>query len=666
MTKLRTIVIALILAIAVILVFGRGGGFPFLAHWDDESNIAKNAAVANPSWERLAELWQRPNLGLYVPVTYTAWIGAGYLSRHIAADSLTAAPKPWVFHWLNIILHWLNCVILYVLLRKLSSESKGIPSEVAALMGALLFALHPLHVEPVLWASATKDVLGASFYGLTLLGFCKWLRASDRPGAWRWYWAAFTAATLAMLAKPASVTLPVALTGVTVAMAGLSRRRSIGLLPLWLLALAVVVLTKYLQPAEIAVSLPIWQRIVVASDALVFYLAKVLLPSSLVVDYARTPESVLSQPLTYVELAGLAVFIWSCWHWRRRGGAYIAGALVAFAVLLSPNLGLVGFTFQRISTVADRYAYLALAVPAWLVSSWLVRRSALSYCLVGVLLACLAVKSYMQVAIWRDGATLFGHSLALQPNSAIGHFVAGSFALDNHQTAPAISHFKDALRLSPNLERAQNGLGMVYIESGDYDLAVAQLQAVQPGTPWYFLAKTNLCVIHLRQGLMPLALQECQDAARGDPSCSECLLNLGAAYGQMGQYGDAITSFRSALSQEPSRRDAYINLLIAFAATGAADDAIREHQHVITLTPVGQDIPLAAIDSVMALNLDSLAERLLLESMAARDAQSSIYSRLGMLMTKQGKKDEASKHLRTALRLDPANQEAIRAMGHID
>lgn len=106
--------------------------------------------------------------------------------------------------------------------------------------------------------------------------------------------------------------------------------------------------------------------------------------------------------------------------------------------------------------------------------------------------------------------------------------------------------------------------------------------------------------------------------------------------------------------------------MIAFAATGAADDAIREHQHVITLTPVGQDIPLAAIDSVMALNLDSLAERLLLESMAARDAQSSIYSRLGMLMTKQGKKDEASKHLRTALRLDPANQEAIRAMGHID
>ena len=86
----------------------------------------------------------------------------------------------------------------------------------------------------------------------------------------------------------------------------------------------------------------------------------------------------------------------------------------------------------------------------------------------------------MQVAIWRDGATLFGHSLALQPNSAIGHFVAGSCALDNHQTAPAISHFKDALRLSPNLERAQNGLGMAYIESGDYDLAVAQLQAVQP------------------------------------------------------------------------------------------------------------------------------------------------------------------------------------------
>ena len=80
--------------------------------------------------------------------------------------------------------------------------------------------------------------------------------------------------------------------------------------------------------------------------------------------------------------------------------------------------------------------------------------------------------------------------------------------------------------------------------------------------------------------------------------------------------------------------------MIAFAATGAADDAIREHQHVITLTPVGQDIPLAAIDAVMALNLDSLAERLLLESMAARDAQSSIYSRLGMLMTKQGKKDE--------------------------
>ena len=295
--------------------------------WDDHIHLRDNPHLNPPTWAGLRALWAGPFEDLYSPLVYTVWAALAALAR--GADGVFS---PWPFHALCLAFHALNALLVFFLARRLVQDPR------AAAAGAALFALHPLQVEPVVWASGLKDVLCGTFALGALLML---VRAGDETTLRRraMFAGATVLYTLALLTKPAAVALPVVALGLERLALQRSRARVLTTFAVWaLLALPMVWVTSRAQPltAE-GFESPLLGRPVVALDALGFYLGKLLLPVPLTIDYGRTPLGVLANRTTILTvtfaLAALMLVLVGCAATaaRGRGGRHVRGAAASRA-----------------------------------------------------------------------------------------------------------------------------------------------------------------------------------------------------------------------------------------------------------------------------------------------------------------------------------------------
>ena len=132
--------------------------------WDDQATIQDNPRLNPPSWDTVWFYWttasEEKTMGLYVPVTWTVWTGLASISHLISRGIL----NPSLFHATNVLLHSITALLVFELLMELFGAL------IPAVIGALLFALHPVQVETVGWASGTKDLLCGLFFGGLAVG----------------------------------------------------------------------------------------------------------------------------------------------------------------------------------------------------------------------------------------------------------------------------------------------------------------------------------------------------------------------------------------------------------------------------------------------------------------------------------------------------------------
>jgi hypothetical protein len=155
----RGVVAVLLLAGVTLAVFGRVIGHEF-AWWDDQMTIHHNPRYNPVSADKVREVWVKPVDGLYAPVTYTYWGALARVAEMPAADEVGIHLDARVYHAGSLVLHLASVLVVFSLLRLLSRNVW------AATGGAMLFAVHPVQVESVAWASGAKDLLCG------LLGVC--------------------------------------------------------------------------------------------------------------------------------------------------------------------------------------------------------------------------------------------------------------------------------------------------------------------------------------------------------------------------------------------------------------------------------------------------------------------------------------------------------------
>jgi protein O-mannosyl-transferase len=431
---LRTCAIALLLAAAILATFAPTFHAQFL-HWDDEPLIYQNPHLNPPNLAGLEWHWTHPHVSMYVPLAYTTW---WLLAR------FSGGAHPLVFHLANLAVHWFSSWMVFLILRRLTGKTWP------AVAGAWLFAVHPLQVEPVAWATGMKDLLSGA---LSLAALALYLNWAQRK-RYSIYAEALALYLLALLAKPAAISVPLIAAAIEIVWLGNSWKRAATWLVPWLiLAIPIVIVAKNLQPAQ-EISNPLLARPLVAADALAFYLFKLIYPQNLGVVYGRQPAMILHPiwhgiapvAVTWIvpTLAAIGVFIF------RRYRGLVAAALV-FVFALLPTLGLVHFDFQRYSTVADRYVYVAMLGPAMLAAWWLARSPGPkpTTAAIGVL-AALSARSFMQAQTWHDNLTLFHNAVIVDPASAAMHRGYGVALNDAGDVADATEQYLILLKLQPN------------------------------------------------------------------------------------------------------------------------------------------------------------------------------------------------------------------------
>lgn len=426
--------------------------------WDDPQSIVEHPGINPSSLDAVVRFWNpsEPQAGLYVPLTYTTWAAIGSFARD-SAGILHA----WPFHLASLIAHCISAVLVFVILRRL------IERDWPAFFGALLFALHPLQVESVAWASGLKDVLAGCF---ALAAIALHLRSRVIASS--------VCFALAMLAKPSAASaLPIAVIIDLLILRRPAKRTALSLIPWVVIAPLLLIIARSAQTTEYVQPVSLLHRPLVAIDALAFYLIKLVAPLALGTDYGRSPASVINVRVTlaFAIVALVAIAIITC-----RSRKLIAASLILIAGLIF-NLGLVPFQFQLYSTVADHYMYLAMLGPALAIAHKLTRLPhRVSLPIAAGVCAILSALSIVQTLVWRDSVTLFTHSVAINPRSAGSHNNLGRALGERGNLDGAARHFEAALTIQSGTPAAHRNLAFVQFRRGNLDAAIDQLkQAIQ-------------------------------------------------------------------------------------------------------------------------------------------------------------------------------------------
>jgi hypothetical protein len=465
---------AVILVLVTILCFGIVCTYGF-TNLEDEGLIWRNPMFNPPTAATLRQIWTTPHTFLYVPGTYTAWWLIAQVAELSSPDQSGAMLNAWVFHSANLLMHVVASLLVLQLLRRLTRR------EGAALVGALLFAIHPLQTEAVAWTTGMKDTLCGVFSFAALVMYVKHamhnrdtgIPSAHGAGGDKQRKAADSAPTqhgrdarvtgnfgasypigtgfliLALLAKPAAVVIPLMALIIDRIILGRSWRAIGRSLAFWfVLTIPIMIIARLVQPASEVTPPPLWARPLVAMDALGFYLVKLIAPVGLTINYGRTPQAIMESGA--IRYSWIIVVVAALIVWRAKSRWLTAAALLFVAGVL-PVLGLTTFLYQQFSTVADRFVYLSMLGPA-LVVAWILSRrwNRVTVGIATILLISLGVATTLQARVWRNRLTLYAHAVAVQPdNPAARSSYAGALIREN-RIDEAIAQLEHVMKIMPN------------------------------------------------------------------------------------------------------------------------------------------------------------------------------------------------------------------------
>jgi cytochrome c-type biogenesis protein CcmH/NrfG len=504
---------------------------------DDATNVARNPDFNPPALANLGHYWREPFLNMYAPLTYTTWAGVARVAWMDATDESGLQLNPYVFHAANLLVHVINAMLVYALLRKL-----GI-TDWACCAGALLFALHPMQVEPVGWVTGFRDLLATMFSLASLLAYVRF----SAGRSWQWYAIACAALLAALLSKPTSVIVPLIAAALDWGVVGRPLRDVwkpiVGLL---VLVLPFAILTKHWQSADLAFTPPLWFRPIIAADALVFYARQLVLPVNVGLDYGRSPQWLLAQGgwrWAWIAILPLAAVVWTLRRHRT-----ILASIAIFVAAVLPVLGLTKFDFQHHSSVADRYVYLAMLGPALLVAMAISRggRTAATVC--AFMLLIFAMLSHVQARAWTTGESIYRKSLDANPDSLLANRGMGLLA---RTAKDKESYFLAALRTHPDDPVTNFNLGTLYLATGRARDAVAPLRiaAVARNQPW---VTTNYANALAQSGDLEEAERILRAALADDPTSAELHATLAAVLFRRGDRAGSVEHYREALRLNPA------------------------------------------------------------------------------------------------------------------
>jgi tetratricopeptide (TPR) repeat protein len=639
--------LALCAAVAAAYSPVRSAGFI----WDDDMHLTQNPCIVGPLG--LSDIWTSRAARYFPLVLTTFW-----------AEHALWGLNPLAFHAFNVLMHAACALALWRALRAL--EVPG------ALLGAALWALHPVQVESVAWVTELKNTQSGLFYLLSVLCFVRSLRGG---AVRRDYAAALLFAALAMASKSSTVVLPAVLALCAWWVRGSLRRGDlVRIAPVLAMSAAAAALSLWTQRLEGA-NAPEWsrgvpERVADAGMAFWFYLGKLAWPHPLAFIYPRW-EVDWTRPASYAPTAAMLAALAFLW-WRRDGP--LRPVFMAFAYFLAalvPVLTLLDQYFWRYSLVGDHFQYLAsmgpLALAAAAVAGAMgragrqIRAAAVAACC--ALLAALGALSRAQCANYRNPEALWRSTIASNPGCWMAHDNLGAAYLEAGRTDEAAAEFRAALGTRGGDLEAHQNLGNVAVRTGRLDEAIAQYGAALAIDPGFDKARNGMGDALLRQGRVPEAIAQFEEAIRINPAFAEAEENYGNALLRQGRPDKAAERYRRALAIDPRSFQARSNLGAVLMEEGRLDDALREFRGALEINPRFAAAMVNAGNVLLRQGREAQAEGFYMRALGIDPGLAEAHNNLGAALIAEGRLEEAVAHCRRALEITPSYPEAHTNLG---
>jgi Flp pilus assembly protein TadD len=575
--------ICLLLVVSVLAVYSGVIDHRFINFDDPEyvyanERVCRGLTLSNVAWA-------------FTTFTAANWHPLTWLSHMLDVDLFGLNPAG--HHLTNLLLHAANTLLLFSVLRR-ASATLWKPAIVAA-----LFAVHPLHVESVVWVAERKDVL-STFWGLVAIRLSIESVIKGRKG---YYLLCLASFALSLLSKPMLVTLPFLLLLLdyrplgeragddrpTGACGRMLAARIIGKLPLLVMSLLSSVVTLYAQrhgKALLALSdSSLAERLANVPVACLGYIGKTFWPVNLAPLYDFRPVSLPQALLAGTVIIGITVFAVV----KRKRYPWLLFGWLWYLITLLPVIGIVRVGSQ---SMADRYTYIPL-VGIFIILVWAGgeiagrsprRRGFLAVLTVSTLLL-LGVAARRQALLWRDDSTLYSHALTVEPDNWIMHNNLG-FALEEAgKTDEAIGHYREAIRIAPGFAKAYVNLGACLNKLGRVDEAVELLRQAAGRVPDPVPVYVSLASLLSLNRQPARAVEYLNEALALEKGVPEIYLGLGYAYGALGEMEQAAAYYRKGLALDPDRIDCRYNLAVVLMKLGRNDEAAGHFRKVLQLGP---------------------------------------------------------------------------------
>ena len=523
------------------LVFAPALGHDFV-NLDDTDFLLKNQLVRSLSLDNIRAIFLQSSLGVYVPLTVLSF----------AVEYHFFGYDPSVYHGTNMILHVFNVALVFWLARRMGLSAAG------AFFAGLLFAVHPMRVESVVWVTERKDVLYAFFFLLSIHAYLQYLVRRRAV----FFVLSVVLGLLSLLAKPAALCLPFVLAVLQYYQG--QRKISWGLVAdktIYFLYIIPLIAISY---SSISLNIPFdpLRNLLTASYTFTFYLQKFFFPAVITPFYDLPACVSLAEPQVLFGLVWFVAYIFLAIRFHKDKWVSLANAFYVVTIFF-----MLRFDFNYYSTpVGDRFMYLPsigfclLFGAGWDRLAALPRRRFIpAVAGVVVIFTLLIIKTEQMIGVWRNSEVFWRYLDRTSGDNYFVNFYQGELAFHRGDCDVAIAYLSNSIAMRPERIRPFYFRGLCYKRKGMFapareDLSRAIMNNVQ--------APVNLRMdfhdLYLERGLLFFEARQYQDAladfdqaVRNQPNSARAYNNRGSVFYLLGNYPAALRDFDRSISLDP-------------------------------------------------------------------------------------------------------------------
>jgi len=544
----------------------------FQLSWDDGKFVVDNEFIRELSFSSVKKMFSL-SLGIdyYHPFTT--------LAHAVVYKFWGLDPLP--YHLLNVFFHLMNIWMVYKLVHYLANLTE------VAILAAMIFALHPMHVESVAWVIELKDVMYAFFYLSSLLMYAKYARVGKLT--YLFYCAILFVCSC--LSKPAAVSLPVALLLLDYFIKGrIFFKDLLYKVPFFALSLFIALTTLKMQANVGALDMTpefnSWQKPLLVSYSVMFYILKYFLPLNLSALHLYPSDQQALPLMFYLAPLGLIALIVILWKVKPLRKEILFGAAF-FIVTTALMLQIVP---AGMAIVSERYSYVSYIGISFIVSSLFFyyfndhKRTGYIPVVISLLTVVLFASTWQRCKVWKDGVSLFTDVVAKNPKRDYPHYALGVAKGIKGDHNGALLSYNEAIAINPSNAEAYSNRGNAKMKiGGDVGSAILDYNKALELRPGYVNASFN-------RGLAREILKDVQGAEEDfyttlkyDPGYTKAYFALGNMYGAMGKDSSAMVSFSRVLQAEPSSQEAYLKRGFSLYNLGQAQQACNDWEKARSL-----------------------------------------------------------------------------------